>query len=361
MLQYLNVLKAGGITDARRHIAVMGKKEPNQNVSAVPLLKKSPFTREEMERLRSFAAAMGFFLIYDPLAEEKPYNIIGELILAGDDQRAGIVERSPYHIAPCSDDNPFFYNFIKWKTVLEVFNNKKFLFYTPVVGQAILLVLLVAALLLSISFILLPLLLSSRTRFAWGTSLGYLLYFLALGIGFMFIEISFIQKFVLFLGYPAYAFAITIFSLLLSCGIGSYRTAGFRETPERSIGRLGFIMVPLLLAYIFALPALFDYFTGESLPVKTVITMLVQLPLGFVLGMFFPLGVKVLNRVDARMVPWAWGVNGMGSVVSSVLAILLAMGLGFKAVAGLAIIVYLGGIASLLITSGTARGKPLHP
>ena len=179
---------------------------------------------------------------------------------------------------------------------------------------------------------------------------GYLIYFLSLGIGFMFIEISFIQKFVLFLGYPAYAFAITIFSLLLFSGLGSYWTGTLKRKPEDSIKNAFLVLVPILLSYAWFLPYLFNYFIGEGFWAKVFITVLAQMPLGFVLGMFFPLGIKVVSQVDVRMVPWAWGINGMSSVVSTIVAIILAMNYGFTVVAYLAIIVYLLGTASILFT-----------
>jgi hypothetical protein len=171
----------------------------------------------------------------------------------------------------------------------------------------------------------------------------------------MFIEISFIQKFVLFLGYPAYAFAVTIFSLLLFSGIGSYWTSKLKRKPEDSIKKIIFVLVPMLLLYNWILPYLFNHFIGKSFFVRIFITMLIQMPLGFFLGMFFPLGIKLVNQVDVRMVPWAWGVNGMGSVVSTVLAIILAMSYGFNFVVYLAVIVYLLGTVSILIAKRAYR------
>lgn len=182
-----------------------------------------------------------------------------------------------------------------------------------------------------------------------GRSLGYLAYFFCIGIGFMFLEISFIQKFVLFLGYPAYAFAITIFSLLMFSGLGSYWTGRLKSNPARTIKKIIFILISIILLYTWMLPHLFDLLIGERFSIKILIAVLSQMPLGLVLGMFFPLGIKLVNRVDSKMVPWAWGVNGMSSVVSTVLAIILAMNYGFNFVGYLAIMVYLAGAGSILV------------
>ena len=352
VLQYLEVLRARGIEFPQYHIAVLGKKYPTGLVMSCPLLKKTPFTEEDMIKLRSFAREIGSYLIYDPLAEKAPDNLMSKIIPVTKEESKRIIDQYqlPYNITPCTDNNPFFFSFIKWKNVFDVLNPRKFYFITPVFGQVILLVLFIQSIVFSFFFIILPLLTSKTTKFKLGKSFGYLFYFFSLGIGFMFIEISFIQKFVLFLGYPAYAFAITLFSLLLFSGLGSYWTSRLKRKPEDSIKRIFFILVPILLLYTWILPHLFDRFIGVSFFVKIFITMLTQMPLGFVLGMFFPLGIKLVNQVDTRMVPWAWGVNGMGSVVSSVLAIILAMSYGFNFISYLAIIVYLLGTSSILIT-----------
>lgn len=356
MVQYLNVLQAKGIADPRRHLAILGKQETFLNIyTTCPLLKKTPFTEEEMIALRSFAEKMNFEMLYDPLGAAKP-TILSSIIFADREERRQIIERVSYNIAPCRDNNPFFYNFNKWGNILDI---KRFFWFTPVYGQLVLIVMLLQSVALAILFVILPLLVSPKTRIRVNKAWGYLFYFFALGIGFMFIEISFIQKFVLFLGYPAYAFAITIFSLLLFSGAGSYWTGRIVASPEKTIKKITPALAALLLAYSFGLSPLFDRFIGEGFFLKVLITILTQLPLGFLLGMFFPLGIKVVRRVDVRMVPWAWGVNGLSSVISTVLAIILAMSFGFTVVAVLAALVYLLGMASLLAVqrrcSTTAR------
>ncbi len=355
VVEYLEVLKAHGIQSPAKHIAVVGKRYPNGALATSPLLKRSPFTEADMLKLRSFARDIDAFLIFDPLVDRAPDSFLEGIIRAPEDERTTRIEQAPYNIAPCADSNPFFFHFIKWRNFIDVFKLKQFAFFTPVFGQAILLLLLVQSVALAFVFIILPLLTSARTKAPVGKSLGYLLYFFSIGIGFMFIEISFIQKFVLFLGYPAYAFAITIFSLLLFSGLGSYWTGTARIQAEDMIRNIFLVLAPLLLLYTWLLPHLFDYFIGERLAVKILITVLMQVPLGFVLGMFFPLGIKLVSRIDGRMVPWAWGVNGMSSVVSTIVAIMLAMSYGFTMVSYLAIICYGAGTGSLLLAARRSR------
>lgn len=346
ILQYINMLAAKGITAPEGHLAILAQKNYDGSIGTVPLLKKTPFTSDDIMKLREFADAMGFFLAYNPLAPADSEMLLARIISASGEERANLIRSIPYNVSPSTDNNPFFYNFILWKTVYEVLNKRMFDFRTPVFGQAILLLLLVQSIVISFFFIVLPLLLSKKTQFCWDASLGYLIYFACLGLGFMFMEISFIQKYVLFLGYPAHAFAITLFSLLLFVGIGSYLTGSITQQPERTI-RMLIIMLPLvLISYTMFLGPLFDLFLGYSFSVKVGITIASQMPLGLLLGMFFPLGIKTLNSVNPRMVPWAWGANGMCSVVSTILAIVIAMSFGFKVVSYLAIAIYIIGTIS---------------
>ena len=129
MLQYLDVLKAKGVESPQHHIAILGRKEPNANITCIPLLKKNQFSEEDIAKLSSFAEEMGFFLIYNPLDETAHDNIMRKIIPATTEERKRIIRQLPYNITPCTDNKPFFYNFIKWKTVFNLFNQRKFLFF----------------------------------------------------------------------------------------------------------------------------------------------------------------------------------------------------------------------------------------
>jgi len=348
MLQYLNVLRQKGIASPERHIAILGKKEPAFNAfSTCPLLKKTPFHQGDMEKLRRFAADEGFTVFYDPLQIEAS-NSLAIMLATKAAELGPLVRESHYDIRPCTDNNPFFYNFSKWRNVLNIMDLRSYIGFTPVYGQVVLVAMLIQSVLFSVLFILLPLVLSTKTKIDYVASFGSLFYFFCIGMGFMFIEISFIQKFVLFLGYPAYAFAITIFSLLLFSGLGSFWSGKLAGTPQRIIKRNVLLLIPLVLLYAWFLTALFDRLIGQSLPIKVLITMLSQMPLGLILGMFFPLGIQVVRRIDERLVPWAWGVNGLSSVMSTVAVIILAMIFGFVFIAYLAIIIYVLGSAAFL-------------
>src|SRR6185369_15899525 len=175
-----------------------------------------------------------------------------------------------------------------------------------------------------------------------------LAYFLALGVGFMFIEISFVQTFVLFLGSPTHALSVTIFSLLLFSSLGSLLSGRFAARPEAALRRLAPALAAIVVVYTFGLPGMFDAALHLELGARILIAVAAQMLIGLLLGMFMPLGITCIAREHPRLVPWAWGVNGVGSVTATTLAVLIAMSAGFRTVSLLAAAIYLAGTAILL-------------
>jgi len=111
------------------------------------------------------------------------------------------------------------------------------------------------------------------------------------------------------------------------------------------------------LLEIVLLPPLFEHFLGAPFPARVLVTLAVLVPLGFLLGMFFPTGIQIVRARDARFVPWAWGVNGCASVVGTVLAVMLAMSVGFRAVTVLALVAYAAGVAALRTSVRTSSAR----
>jgi hypothetical protein len=157
--------------------------------------------------------------------------------------------------------------------------------------------------------------------------------FSMLGIGFMLIEISFIQRFVLFLGQPVFSLAILLFSLLAGAGIGSIwsgRLPSGRINKGLSMASLS--VVVMVLGYTFLLPVVFNQLLGLNLAIRLFATVFILVPLGFLVGFPFPLGIRLLKEMGfEKHIPWMWGMNGVSSVVGSTMAIVVAISLGFTA------------------------------
>ena len=216
-------------------------------------------------------------------------------------------------------------------------------------GYPVLVATLVQAAVASLLLIGLPLAWVARSGARQGASASgavsrgrVLAYFLAIGFGFMFIEIAFIQKFVLFLSHPLYAIAVVLFAFLLFAGIGSRVSGRLKGYPVDAV--VGAIAVSAALCLLL-LPWLFQHAMGLPDAVRILIAAALIAPLAFFMGMPFPLGLTRVEAADARLIPWAWGINGCASVTAAVLATLLAIHISFTAVVVAALVLY--GVAAV--------------
>jgi hypothetical protein len=167
-----------------------------------------------------------------------------------------------------------------------------------------------------------------------------LVYFALLGLGFLFVEIPLMQRFILFLGHPAYAMATVLFAILLFSGLGS---AVSQSVPLH----LTLILLPMLIGvYALALPGLLEVTLGAPLWVRLIVAVVGLAPPGFLMGIPLPKGMAQLEGRAASLIPWAWGVNGAVSVVTSILAALLALSSGFSTVLALGAACYAGALVT---------------
>jgi hypothetical protein len=168
-------------------------------------------------------------------------------------------------------------------------------------------------------------------------------YFAALGLGFIFFEVTRIQRLTLFLGYPTYSLTVTLFALRLSTGAGSLAIEQALVGRDRAVATIGVLLALLVGGYLFGLGPLMAHAGTAPFAARVVIAIVVLLPLGLCLGAFMPLGLRsvaALTPHAQEYVAWAWAVNGFFSVVASVLATLLSMSFGFRAVMRMALAIY---------------------
>jgi hypothetical protein len=311
------------------------------------LLKPSGFTAEDTQHLKQFLDDKGFKAWALPGAALQ--TIHSQYLNTPRSGRPAFLAQFPLILTPTSDDNPFFFNFYQWRN-LGTSHGEVDVGHTLATGQIIMGFILVLSIAFSTALILMPLFVFQRQGLQTRGKAGFITFFLAIGLGFIFIEISFIQRFVLFLGYPTYSLTVVLFSLLTYSGIGSALTGRMRRPPEERFVPLFMALATVSLFYLFVLPSLFDAFLGSPFAVRVVIATLVLVPLGLVMGMFFPSGIHIVRRANEQFVPWAWAINGCASVVATVLAVILAMGYGFRFVSLLALGTYLIGVVGILAT-----------
>ena len=265
----------------------------------------------------------------------------------------------PFSIDPPTDDRPFFFSPVGVAGAREktYFEFKSFTFQH---GRALnlLIDLLKISVAIALAFVVAPLLLS-RKRVMRGVEMGprvwWSTYFLALGFGYLLIEIPMLQRFILFLGHPTYAVTVVLFSLLISSGVGSLLAGRWSIRPDQALRIVFPALLLLTLGFAAVAPSLLQPLIGLPFPVRVLTTVLFIVPLGFLLGIPFPVGMGELHRVAAPMVPWAWAVNGAASVAAPVIAMILGI------VAGFSVAIYFG--ASMYVLAGLLlwareRGAP---
>jgi uncharacterized membrane protein YhaH (DUF805 family) len=276
-------------------------------------------------------------------------------LIRGQDAKAFSAAYS-YNVAPVTDNAPFFFFTLKPEQVFRG-SDQGGIDWKVNLGIAILGIVLLVSIAAVIAFLVLPLALSPETRS--GRSLR-VLYFIAIGLGYIMVEIAFIQRFVLFLGYPTYALTVVVFLMLLSSGVGSVTSRRWFDEPTR-VGLALVFVIAALLIYVFALPHLLESLIGISFPAKLLISALVLVPLGFAMGMPFPSGLRALSTSDGGgeerpkhgAIEWAWAMNAASSVLGSVLAIVIAIQFGLTATLACGAAAYV--IALLLLS--TFRGS----
>ena len=320
------------------------------------LVRRGPFTEEELRAVRAFAEPRAFDLVYLPDLrpdEVNRHNVLPEpeyhracIGLLGAENRKAWYEDYAFDIEPPTDDRPFFGHFFRWRqlpSVLAMVGHT----WQPFggAGYVVLLVLLALALFAAGLLILMPIA-AVRQR---GTPLSpTLIYFGLLGLGYLCLEIPLMQRFILFLGSPAYAMATVLFAVLLFSGMGS---ALSRRVPLR----LALVSLPILVgAYTVALPWLFDVVLIAPLWVRLVITVATLAPPGLLMGMPLPRGIDLLQRTAPSLITWAWAVNGAASVIASILAALLSLSFGFSLVLAVGAVCYVGA----LLTVASLRHLP---
>lgn len=182
------------------------------------------------------------------------------------------------------------------------------------------------------------------------------LYFGLIGMSFMFVEITLIQKFILFLGHPLYATAFILFALLFSSGIGSlFSKKLLGQNPKRNVILPLWLLALLILIYSSVTPTLFKILIGSELLPKMLFTFSLVFPLGFLMGFPFPTGIRLLEKTERRIIPWAWATNAFSSVVNSVGALMIAFWGGYNSVLLLAALGYL--VASFFLGFASHRNK----
>ena len=287
---------------------------------------------------------------------------MADVVTLPDDELEAFFDDYPYDVRPITDDAPFFWNFKPLSEVLrQIDQDVDRTDLEDAIGERVLLVLLGVAAAFAAVFLLVPFLAIRRTWTALPRKSLSAVYFASLGLGFMFYEITLIQRLVLFLGYPTYSLTVTLASILVFTGLGALLSERWAARAGRALPVLLAALAVLTAFYLWGLPVLTDAALGWPLGPRVVVAFLVLAPLGLCLGSFMPFGLRTvagLTEHPQAYVAWGWAVNGFASVIGAVLTTMLAMTYGFRVVLLLALAVY---VVAVLVLRLLVRARPTSP
>jgi spermidine synthase len=333
--------RLGVANPARNFIVASQGSLDEDGIPVVVLAKKTPFTSAEesavINHLDNFPQLHALYLPSDP-----GHNPFSDLIANNDPD--SFARGYAYNVSPVTDNAPFFFFTLKPGQILGEKGLRAGIDWKVNLGVLVLLLVLVISLVAVLVFLVLPLIFRStilkstlRGRNARQSPFP-LLYFVAVGLGYILVEIAFIQRFVLFLGHPTYALTVVIFLLMLSSGAGSlFSRLWLPRTNSCWVPLL--LVIVTLLADVFFLPGRLAALVGLAFQYRLLVSGVLLIPLGFVMGMPFPTGLRALAALPApefrageeaadNAVEWAWAMNAAASVLGSVLAMVIAIQFG---------------------------------
>ncbi len=318
-----------GVPNPPQHIAVIVNyvtSNPTEGLATV-LFKRTPFTPEEVAGIQERARELGFTVLYAPglpATEE-----VGALLTA--DDPAAWIARYPLDITPATDDRPFFFNLVRFGDLFSPALRASGVYQISIESAGILLAVLGITAGIGVLFVLVPLGWGVRRRGLAAPSARMLVYFGALGLGFMLVEIPTIQRLTVYLGRPVYSLAVGLFALLLFSGLGSLwagRRGGQPVGAGQPQGLL--LLVVMVVLNALAVPEVLARTVGWPLAARLAVAVGVLAPLAFLMGIPFPTGVRLAGARKPGVIPWLWGINGVMSVMGSALAIAVAIHLGVR-------------------------------
>ena len=327
---YLEAAKRSGFAVPEAHIAIVSTGPADAQSLSNILFFNQPITQPVIDKIQSHAKFGGFSIHHLPgVITDKFYTSLFD-----PSQRDQYIRSHPNNRSLVYDNNPFYFFNFKFSRLLDTQRHSMF--------DGGLLNSVVAAVVFTLITIIAPSIVARRSLVKISRSkLSLLITFLvSVGIGFMFLELPLIQKFILYLEQPVYSFSVILISILIFAGVGSY------FSNRISLSRSGIVRLFALLVFVGALTSTFSTeiiraTLTQSLALKIFIATLTVAPLSLLLGTIFPTGMRLLKKHKLEsLVPWAWAINGSASVLASVVAILLAIVIGFNAVIGIGLALY---------------------
>ncbi len=307
-----------GATDPSRHIAMICT--PNL---ATLVIRKQPLGDAEINALRKVSEEMKFNIAIFPGTTPTDDALAKIISAKSEEQLATAIEPMPLNYEPPTDEKPYFFNMLRLGSLSLVASKNEGIIAGNLVATLILLALIFCLLLLTVITIVFPLAMQRQSSISihWSGAL----YFSLIGAGFMFLEIALIQRLSVFLGHPAYALGILLFTIICSTGFGSFLSDLLPLDRKPWIFVFPLVTALAIVAMRFGLSQLISQMITAPTSTKIAVSIAVLSPLGVLLGCFFPIGMRIFKSIGAAETPWYWALNGIFGVLCSALAVFISI------------------------------------
>ena len=362
----IDALSRLGEHEAWRHVIVVREHSnllSTYGAQDTVLFSRKPFSGADLARVRqTLSHAPALQAIYVP-GDAASSSAFAGVLLSGD--RDHFRADYPYNISSVTDDRPFFFYTVQPRDVRNYFlpAGRRAIDYKINRAVPLLFGSFGVSLVAMLIVLAVPPFLPGTRLPASGPVRRFLGYFVCIGAGYILIQVALIQKFVLFLGHPTYALTVIIFSMLLSSGIGSfYSRTWLGGSPARLRWLLGGVAV-LVAILAFSATPLMEAGMAWPLAARALVTVAVVAPAGFLMGMPFPTGLSLIERLAPPAVRWAWALNAASSVLGSAGAVFVALYLGLRTTILIGACLYLGAMLFALVhtRAGVVRDSAAVP
>ncbi len=345
-------LKSVGVANPRTNMVVIRNMTPQgysgpEGVGTI-LLSRNAFTDRDLDALEQLCKKMKFEMVLSPRSPPHPYF---------DDLATGnnldkVSDRLRLNVQAPTDDTPFFFHQLRLKDIFDRDEPAEGVARINLKAVAVLGTLLITVVSLTVLCLIVPLI-SRGPKGALKGSWSLLIFFACIGMGFMLVEISQMQRLIVFLGHPTYGLSVVLFSLLVSAGLGSYSTR-WGQRPGLRLVRLA-ALLGLLCVFGAFTRGIITSFEASVTAVRISVAVAILFPLGLFMGMAFPMGMKLASARSPTLTPWLWGINGATSVCASVLAVAIALSFGITTSFWAGLACYAAAFVAFLWASRTRR------
>jgi hypothetical protein len=344
----VGALRRAGVRHPAGHVVMVTARD---GLFTALLVKRSPFADEERARLSAWAQGSRFFEVSASPELNAGQRNLYQAFLGLDDpaREAAFLRLYPFDVRPAEDNRPFFF---KYSYGWHLLSGDPVVRGSVPVMEMSLLVLLVLVSLVAAVCVFVPLHHLGRAGARAPGAARFAVFFACIGLGYLAIEMALLQKFGLFLGHPNYALSVVLAALLLTTGLGSLFSAAIARTLG-GVRVLALVVAAIVVAeHVLALPRLPDLI-GLPFAARALIVCALVAPIGLVLGTFFPTVLDRLKGEASAFAPWAWGINGIFSVVAPLLSVGVSMTWGIN--------VLLLGALPFYLVAGLALREPGTP